>query len=862
MPAYPTGELRFVELLRSHQPFAANWESGKVCPADALDARRGLTVCFDFDDPEKLLDTAIFDLNRFLKEAGVAGSETAVRIIADPALAEEEYSIVIDSDIQISAADTEGIRRAVYALTDMIAASPFLKKGETRRRPWLKNRISRCFFGPIKRPPFNIDELMNDIDYYPDEYLSRLAHDGTNGLWLTVAFREICDTSFRPARPEAAQRIAKLRRTVERCRRYGIKIWAFAIEPIYWAKETGNPVPPGCEELIGPEVWVDGVSQRMFCPKSETAAKYLYECSYSLFSQVPHLGGLMLISLGERYTSCLSKVSANKGKIPCPECEFGVEDILSAVLTPLKKGMLAANPDAGLISWLYMPEESQLADWIYRLPLKLDNDIALAFNFESGITVTQQNKARTGGDYWLSQVGPSDRYGRMAEAARGHCEFAAKMQVACSHEAASIPYIPIPGTIYRKFKAMKSLGVNHVIQCWYFGNYPGLMNEVAGKLAFEDFSTTENEFLNRIAAASWGKDYENVVKAWEHFAEGYSNYPVDNRFQYYGPMHDGPVWPLHLKLAMKPLTRSWKPEKFPSGDAIGECQKQFELHELVEQTRMMMENWSLGMVEMRKISAPGHELDFTLAEALEIQISSAYNILKFYQLREMLLNCDPCGREILDEMISIVKAEIVRSRRLAELCEADARLGYHSEAEVYKYFPEKLEWRAGELEKLLANEFVKAAELSGDPAALADYLLSDMQEFYRPGKVYETEHIKWSFEADFENLKFHLEFPGNYDCVEMAYLYFMDYHGFKAAIPCVIIPKKEGVLTGNGWQADVVVPRSKLRYASCFQVGVERAVFPDGEPEMHFNHKEGNFCHDVRLNFIYCFADKLSPAKL
>ena len=32
--------------------------------------------------------------------------------------------------------------------------------------PWLENRISRCFFSPIKRPPFNRDELKDDVDYY------------------------------------------------------------------------------------------------------------------------------------------------------------------------------------------------------------------------------------------------------------------------------------------------------------------------------------------------------------------------------------------------------------------------------------------------------------------------------------------------------------------------------------------------------------------------------------------------------------------------------------------------------------------------------------------------------------------------
>ena len=62
---------------------------------------------------------------------------------------------------------------------------------------------------------------------------------------------------------------------------------------------------------------------------------------------------------------------------------------------------------------------------------------------------------------------------------------------------------------------------------------------------------------------------------------------------------------------------------------------------------MMMKNWSAGMEELRKISSKNHELDFTLAEALEIQIRSTHNILKFYQFREMLLNSDPCCKSIL-----------------------------------------------------------------------------------------------------------------------------------------------------------------------------------------------------------------------
>jgi hypothetical protein len=68
----------------------------------------------------------------------------------------------------------------------------------------------------------------------------------------------------------------------------------------------------------------------------------------------------------------------------------------------------------------------------------------------------------------------------------------AKTQVCCSHEVASVPYIPVPGNLFDKYKAMHALGVKGVMQCWYFGNYPSLMNKAAGELAFlNDFSDKE-----------------------------------------------------------------------------------------------------------------------------------------------------------------------------------------------------------------------------------------------------------------------------------------------------------------------------------------------------------------------------------
>ena len=64
----------------------------------------------------------------------------------------------------------------------------------------------------------------------------------------------------------------------------------------------------------------------------------------------------------------------------------------------------------------------------------------------------------------------------------------------------------------------------------------------------------------------------------------------------------------------------------------------------------------------------------------------------------------------LDEMEAIVYREMEISAALSKLCEKDNRLGYHSEAEGFKYFPEKLKWRIDKLQELLDTEFTLVRE--------------------------------------------------------------------------------------------------------------------------------------------------------
>ena len=136
------------------------------------------------------------------------------------------------------------------------------------------------------------------------------------------------------------------------------------------------------------------------------------------------------------------------------------------------------------------------------------------------------------------------------------------------------------------------------------------MNKAAGQLSMEPFPENEDFFLHQLASIYWKKeDVSKVVEAWKLFSEGYENYPLVNLFQYYGPIHDGPVWPLLLKPADAPLSPTWqigssttlKPWP-PSGDRVGECIGDvLTLEEVVELTRRMTTSWEKGMEILNRI---------------------------------------------------------------------------------------------------------------------------------------------------------------------------------------------------------------------------------------------------------------------
>ena len=744
-PAPTREEWGFMKDLARRDPYVSHWTRSAV--KGELDMSRGINVV-DAYGVKGDLKTATADLATFLADVNLAGGGTNLRLERRAMDAKEAYCMEVSGDgVTLAAADDAGMRRAIYFFEDRLlgAEAPALAYGRTSRKPWVRNRITRCFFGPIKRPPFNRDELLDDIDYYPDAYLNRLAHEGVNGLWLTIEFRDIAKTSFMPPSPDADRRLAKLRRTVEKCRRYGIGTWIFCIEP---RRLEDLPVllknhpEMARQKLYG--------AYTVTCTATESAQRYLSEATESIFRDVPGLAGLINISHGERPTTCLSSLTPTGGrndkgqkldiKANCPICsKLEPWQIHLNTMNAMLKGMRRVNPEAEIISWFYQPQVlPERAAWVYEAARHVPEGITFQYNFESGALKNQCGRMRTGGDYWLSFTGPSTSFERVAEAARqAGSSLGAKIQVGCSHEVATVPFVPVPGLLYRKYKAMKEAGVSSVMQCWYFGNYPGVMNKAAGELSFDDFTEDEDAFLVRLARPEWGADAAKVAKLWRDLSDAYANYPLSNDMQYYGPFHAGVAWPLYADVRLKPLGRTWKPEDPPSGDTIGEALENHTLDEAI----VLADRMAAGS---RAITADGKDayaalaakyagnrprrLDAGVMNALALQFESGRDIFRFYRARSEALDLSrnhgehAKARACVADMKSLVLREKEITREMHELAKADSRLGFHSEAENHQYHPAKLAWRLGELDTTLADlDRIDAALARGEAYPESDF---------------------------------------------------------------------------------------------------------------------------------------------
>jgi hypothetical protein len=698
-PQQPVGTDFLQEMLQPLHAEKIRWER-KSPRRGEISLAGGVAPDLQIPDPEGRLVTAFQDFSRFLKSAGIpAGSGYPLRVVRTPGAVPEAYSIDIGKErCLVEAADLEAVRRALVFLEDAMlrTGGPFLPLGKVVREPVIRSRIA-FHVGMFERAGHAL---------LPDEFLNRWAHDGINGVMLHL--EELYPHRLVPEFEKPPEALFQtLGQMVQSYARFGIRLYLYVNEPKSFP--AGSPLRSRYPELMGGDA--NGLTY--YCTGTKQGRDFIAEGFRKLVAGVPGLGGLIVICVGERLSHCYSGTYEPRVRPSrCPRCSRRApRDVLRDTLAAMERGVHAADPAADFIAWPY----SSYMCWGERLTRDAASHVPpnaiLMHNFDSASRVRQLGRERRADDYWLSVPGPSALFRDCARAAqkKGTRVFA-KIMAGCSHELASVPYVPVPGNLYRRFCAMHELGVSGAMQNWGSGNDPSLMNRAAGGLAFAPLPPSEDAFLEEHARRDWGRHARTVARAWKHFQAAYDHCPVSIGFSYFGPLHNGPVWPLYLEPREIELGGNWRPDA-PGGDLIGGCTNYHRLDEVITLCCRMRDRWRRGVRLMESLlpAATGNrerQTQIGLVQAVELQLESAVNILCFYALRERLAHQRSGNRKaLLAKMKVLVEREIEVDRRLLPLAKRFPRLGFCPEANSHKYFPAQIRWRMRELKTLLEKEF-------------------------------------------------------------------------------------------------------------------------------------------------------------
>ena len=627
---------------------------------------------------------------------------------------------------------------------------------------WVENRIVYNANLPHDR-----DGLKDDVDYFPEDYLKSVADCGMNGIWMWVRWRQVANTFLTPRTADGERRIAKLRSIARKCRRHGIKLWIFGIEPASF--KPGDQLPVEHPELKGAHF--KSIDWSVWCPSEPQTLRYLEEAACDIFTQVPELGGFLNIANGENLSTCLdalwdSPADTWKADTRCARCA-GREAwrLYADVSEAIVRGIRRAGGEQRYISWFYQPGSTPVRNpWVADCAAHAPDGVTFMYNFESGIVKNDLGRYRCGGDYWLSQPGPGAPFKELAAAsARTRRRVGAKIQTCNSHEIATLPYIPVPGALYRKYWAMRAYGVRDVLQGWFFGGDPSLMLKAAGDLSRGEFPSDEDSFLSRFANRTFGPDCAaDAVAVWKSFSTAYERYPLCNMMGYYGPFHAGIAWPLHADVTMTGLPQAWVPDEPEAGDMIGDCLRGYDLDEAERITERMaseVDGVEACLVRLAGKAPEALQKDVGIMKAFRLQVLAARDVFCFYRLRRDAIAAAevkdlPRAESLIAEMKGVVESSRALTAAMLPLAEADERLGFHGEAAQRLYDPPKLRARLEELDRTSRRlDEIAAAVRGGKPWPRVS------RESCRANEKVTGDDVTWKFT---ENADGDLVFSGSF----------------------------------------------------------------------------------------------------
>jgi len=557
---------------------------------------------------------------------------------------------------------------------------------------------------------FYKEETLHAAEHYTDDFFEELAGTGFNAVWIRGIMRDIVRTRVFPELgPNSDAHLRSLRTVVERGQKAGVGVFLYMQPPM--GMSPGDPFWRQHPEARGATVKFFRHHMTSMCTSEAKVRSFLHEGAETLSRELPGLQGAILITASEFQAHCHSHYCTNPERVPdgipavpldCPRCaERDPREIVNDVVESVYNGFQDAGHGAEVVAWnwswsLYEPDPQ--TSIINRLP----KDVMLMAGFERGDTKVILGKVRTIDEYSLSFAGPSQRFLKSYRVARRRgMRVMTKLQLATTHELATVPNLPLIGNLYDKAAAMRRLKIDSFMGCWNFGNMI-----TSNTTAFSRFLTAKRLAPRAPAMRAFARDYlpgcdpALVVQAWDGFAEAMNSYPFTIPFLYYGPLNYAVARPIEpAPLDPRPSGPSWLRSR--RGDGLESSLGCYTLEEITQGLGEVAEHWweAVETFErgVRRCQAPAARSELDTVRVAGHSFRSGWNLYRAYKLRQ---EWDASKLPALQE---IMRDELAHLPDALPIIARDKRMGYHSECQYRMYSPAAVRRKIRRLQALLGE---------------------------------------------------------------------------------------------------------------------------------------------------------------
>ena len=580
---------------------------------------------------------------------------------------DEAFTLKVRSDyIQLSAPTELGLARGLVELERRMSESggPFLAPA--------KRNVHQPAFSP--RYVFPYFSLMTDvlgqdlIDPFPDGYLARLFHQDADGVWIYALLEDLVPSPvFGELSTGTADRLRRLRAIVDRAAKRGLKVYMYLNEP------RAKPLA-FFEKHPDAKGRTEGATAAL-CTSSEIVQKHLRGSFEKLFREVPGLGGVFVITASENLTNCYAHGLA----IDCERCKARKpQEVVAESIRAMAEGTWAAAPEAKFIVWDWSWHSVLKDDACEDLVKGLPKNVILMADFERGTPIERGGQPRTCDEYSISVVGPSPRAKLRAEQAkRNGLGYAVKIQLSNTWECGHVPFIPVPGLLARKARAMRDLGVSTVMATWTIGSHPS-PNTEAFSLVNWNGEITEEEALKRVALRRYGPGaVAEAVRGWTTMGDAFTEEFPFSWAIYTGPFLHGPSLPW--------CRRPWGPATLLNPrDGWKHWVNAYTPEGYAAQLRKLCDRWAPGLADLKTAAAKAAgprrrtaDRDYGVAWMVDYTYRAFADGIDFYRARD--------GGDA-EGMKKLAARQLVETTEAFRRVRADSRFGWEAELQ-YVYRP-------------------------------------------------------------------------------------------------------------------------------------------------------------------------------